>query len=272
VLTAEQVRFYETFGFLVVKEAFSPAEIAAIGDSFDQVLDEDRWGNDFPGDERQEVQGFLEQRADLYRLLEDDRIFTSVEQLLGPGFVWIGSDGNLYVGDTRWHRDSQESYQRVKVAFYLDPVDEDTGCLRVMPGSHLPGMIELLRRESWPDAEPALSGYRLPGRDLPYFPLVSEPGDLVFFSAQLFHASYGGANGRRMFALRFGAKPSEPAHYAHLRWSYEHNLEKAAKANSRYAGTPGFVPRDRVYSEEFFRSDSPRIRSMVAELVELGFR
>jgi hypothetical protein len=95
---------------------------------------------------------------------------------------------------------------------------------------------------------------------------------LVFFSAQIFHASYGGATGRRMFALRFGAKPSDEAHYAHLRWSYDGNLQKAANANSRYAGTPGYVPRDRVYSEAFLHNDSPRIRSMVAELNELGFR
>ena len=37
-------------------------------------------------------------------MAEDNRIDCTVEQLLGPDFVWIGSDGSMYVGDTRGMR------------------------------------------------------------------------------------------------------------------------------------------------------------------------
>ena len=49
----------------------------------------------------------------------------------------MGSDGNLYAGDTGWHWDGwHRDITHIKMAFYLDPVARDTGCLRVIPGSH----------------------------------------------------------------------------------------------------------------------------------------
>ena len=91
-----------------------------------------------------------------------------------------------------------------KVAFYLDPVTRDTGCLRVIPGSHKRGDVfadgvqpiaedsrEGRTENLWgvsPDAVPAIS-------------LDSEPGDLVIFDHRLKHASFGGGNRRRMFTL-----------------------------------------------------------------------
>ncbi len=90
MLTQQQVNHFETFGFIVWREAFSPDEIASISQQFDDVLAEDRHGNGFAGDKRQGVLGFLEQRKGLSELVEDDRIYTSVEQLLGPSSC--GSD------------------------------------------------------------------------------------------------------------------------------------------------------------------------------------
>ena len=47
----------------------------------------------------------------------------------------MGSDGNYYVGDTTWH----EGILHIKIAFYQDSLTDQTGCLRVIPGSHRPG-------------------------------------------------------------------------------------------------------------------------------------
>src|SRR5207253_9639051 len=98
-----------------------------------------RRGGPFSGERRRMVYGAIEER--LPWLFEDDRIFEAVEQLLGSHFVWIASDSNLYVGDTGWHPDSGSSpfemgYDSLKIAVYLDPVDRNSGCLRVIPGSH----------------------------------------------------------------------------------------------------------------------------------------
>lgn len=60
-----------------------------------------------------------------------------VSSILSSDFNYTVSEGNLYVGDTQWHSDSSETgkYRSLKAAFYLDQVDFESGCLRVLPGS-----------------------------------------------------------------------------------------------------------------------------------------
>ena len=81
---------------------------------------------------------FIDQHEYLCGLLDDPRIEGIGSALLGDDFNYTGSDGNYYVGDTRWHSDGyrDKKYVSLKMAFYLDPVTRDTGCLRVVPGSH----------------------------------------------------------------------------------------------------------------------------------------
>jgi len=263
MLTEQQLAFFDVFGFFVAHEAFSSDEMATIIEQFGAALDDDRQGTAFSGERRQGVLGFLEQREGLFPLLEDDRIFGSVEQILGPGFVWIGSDGNLYVGNTAWHPDNPTTYRRLKVAFYLDHVTKDSGCLRVIPGSHHPGYADLLRQHP-PREDPAESPYGVAGSEIPAYPLESCPGDVVFFNQALFHSSYGGRAGRRMFTLNFGSKPTSESHYDNLRRTYEGNVATTERLGS--------TSRDRIYTDTFLRSESPRIQSMVAEIKTLGFR
>src|SRR5690348_11484420 len=106
MLTAEQRSFYDTFGFLVFPRLFSPEETSEISRLFEEVIEEARRGKPFLGEKRQMVLGFVEQRPGLAKLVEDDRIYDVIADLLGPDFVWITSDGNLYVGDTDWHPDA----------------------------------------------------------------------------------------------------------------------------------------------------------------------
>ena len=196
MLTKEQIAHFETFGFVIRRHCFSESEMEEICRAFDDVLTEDRQGQPFDGAARQAVLGIIEKRPLLSGLVEDDRIYQPLEQLLGPGFVWIGSDGNLYVGDTGWHPDGSDlDYGRIKVALYLDTVTKDTGCLRVVPGSHrmpLHGALDPLKGQRRdPDHRP----FGTDGSGLPCFPLESEPGDVVFFNQNLWHAAYGGRTG-----------------------------------------------------------------------------
>ncbi len=264
MLSEQQVAHFETFGFVVLRQAFSPQATADIIRNFDEVLAEDRHGQTFAGEKRQIVLGFIEQRPLLTGLVESDLIFEAMEQLLGPGFVWVGSDGNLYVGDTGWHPDSAHpTYRRIKVALYLDPVTKDTGCLRVIPGSHrAPFHQTLAPLHHGPD--PATTPYGMPARDIPCFPLESQPGDVVMFDQNTWHSSFGGKTGRRMFTLNFAARPTTPEHEAMLRKMYNANLA--------YTQTEAYTRTARVYTDDFLHSDHPRIRSMADKLVELGFR
>lgn len=263
MLTQQQRNHFATFGFFVWRQAFSPAEISDIERQFESVLAADRGGHDFEGKHRQGVHGFVEQRPELIRLVEDERIYSAVEELLGADFVWIGSDGNLYVGDTHWHPDNPQPYQRLKVAFYLDPVTKDTGCLRVIPGSHRPQLAEVLR-QSPPGADASSSPYGIDPAQVPCFPLESTPGDVVFFNQGVWHSAFGGRVGRRMFTLNFGAKPACEADYENLRRTYQSNLRNVRELQYTQTG--------RVYTDLFLNSSSAKIRRMTEEISRMGLR
>jgi ectoine hydroxylase-related dioxygenase (phytanoyl-CoA dioxygenase family) len=210
------------------------------------------------------VLGFIEKRPLLTHLVEDDRIYEPLEQLLGPGFVWVGSDGNLYVGDTNWHPDgSNLGYMRIKVAFYLDPVTKETGCLRVIPGSHRPPLHEDLKPLMERRGEPVTS-FAVAPREIPCFPLESQPGDVVFFNQNLWHSAFGGRTGRRMFTMNFAAQPAEESQIGYLQRVYQSNL--------KHVETMQYTQNARVYEDSFLYSDRPRIQGMVEKLVELGFK
>jgi hypothetical protein len=265
MLTEQQRNHFETFGYLLMKGCYSEEEIRNITLAFDQVLDDDRQGEAFAGEKRQAVLGCVEKHQVLCNLVTDDRIFDPIHALLGDDFVWIGSDGNLYVGNTGWHPDgSQLEYARVKVAFYLDPVRRESGCLRVIPGSHILPLHEAVKPLSSQRADLAVSPFGVDAEEVPSVPLESNPGDMVCFNQNLWHASFGGEKGRRMFTLNFGEKPRTDDHIAYLKRTYESNLGFVKSMQHTQTG--------RVYEESFLDSDSPRIRGMVSKLIELGFK
>ncbi len=112
----------------------------------------------------------------------------------------MGSDGNLYAGDTSWHSDGwHREITHIKLAFYLDPVGRDTGCLRVIPGSHRIGdkFSDALQAEIYQSQE----NWNLPDRDAPCVALETRPGDVVLFNHNLKHSAFGGSARRRMFTI-----------------------------------------------------------------------
>ena len=49
MITAEQLAYFETFGYLVLRQAFSKEEMNAISEEFDRMLYEERRESPFPG-------------------------------------------------------------------------------------------------------------------------------------------------------------------------------------------------------------------------------
>ncbi len=255
MLTEEQAAHFRTFGFLVRRALFSSEEMKAIERDFDEVMAEERNGEPFTGEKSQTVLWFLEHRPSLTSLAEDDRIYNAVEQLLGPDFLWVLSDGNMYVGDTQWHSATDGAppvLDHVKVVIYPDPLTEDTGCLRVIPGSHRPEYQQHLRalREQFDD--PGKRPFGVVGADVPAYALESEPGDVVFTSENLWHASFGGRPGRRMFNMNYYENPTTAEQVQHV-------LDKSRMTKAM------FHPH-----ETFLNSERPRIRGMVRKYIELG--
>jgi hypothetical protein len=198
MLTAQQLTFFKTFGYLSFPGLFADS-ITSIQQDFETVWAGQGGGHaGKPHDHQQRscIGGFIDLSPTLCQLLDDPRVLGIATDLVGEDFSYMGSDGNFYVGDTQWHSDGAHTeILHIKLAFYLDPLRRDSGCLRVIPGSHLVG-------DAYADGLSARLGeLGLPGKDIPAMALEVKPGDVVLFNHNLKHASFGGNARRRMFTM-----------------------------------------------------------------------
>lgn len=201
-LTEQQIRHFETFGYLAFPGLMAD-RIDAITRDFEALWESrggGHHGQPHDGKQRSCIAPFIDQSEALSALVDDPRILGIASDLLGDDFNYMGSDGNYYAGDTDWHSDGWHSTLRhVKIAFYLDPLTRDTGCLRVIPGSHRIGdrFADSLQQQVGRSRE--LWG--LEGPEVPAVALETQPGDLVCFNHNTKHASFGGGARRRMFTI-----------------------------------------------------------------------
>ena len=270
MLTKGQLAHFETFGFLVLRQAFSSAEMKAFIDAADEIwaVDDGMSVGSGENNSATSVRAIVERHPKLTSLAEDDRIYGTLEKLLGPGFIWAFSEGQRGRISTSWHNDrpgkNQNKYTRIKVHLYLEPTTKETGAIRVIPGSHRSPYHESLeplmnrhmhKNDAMKDKEGGVgNNHTLPfgveGPDIPCYAFESNPGDVIFFHQNIFHAVYGGLGERRRYiAMKFAAKPTTDEHI------------RLIKEHTEYVFHP---------HEAFLNSDRPRIRGMVENLEALG--
>ena len=162
-LSAPEVEHFLAFGFVTVRQLFTPHETLLLRRGLDDALTEERGGGQFTGCSRETVHNWWVGQPLTEFIQTDPRVLERCEQLLGPGFTGShndhsNDDGNVYVGDTQWHADMGwdpkipqgrtdplraaaaageapdnahlHMFPSLKVAFYLDPVTAATGALR----------------------------------------------------------------------------------------------------------------------------------------------
>ncbi len=201
-LTAQQLTFFKTFGYLAFPGLMKD-RINDIVREFEAVFIKHGGGHDgkpHDGKRRSCIVPFIDQSEYLSSLLDDPRIHGLAASLLGDDFNFMPSDGNYYAGDTGWHSDGwHPETLHIKIAFYLDPLTRDSGCLRVIPGSHKVGdaFSESVNKEIYKCEET----WGLHGRDVPATALETVPGDIVVFNHNTKHAAFNGSGWRRMFTM-----------------------------------------------------------------------
>jgi hypothetical protein len=201
-LSPAQLSFFHTFGFLSMPGLLDD-RIARIIEEFEvlwALQGGGHFGQAHDGKRRSCIAPCIDRSVYLSTMLDDPRLEGIATSILGDDFNYMGSDGNLYAGDTGWHSDGwHRDIVHIKMAFYLDPVARDTGCLRVIPGSHKIGdhFSDSLQREIYQ----AEKSWALHGRDVPCVALESRPGDVVIFNHNTKHAAFGGSARRRMFTM-----------------------------------------------------------------------
>lgn len=254
MITKEQIAHFETFGFLVLRQAFSPEEIERILSRYEHI----RLGQtpliEEAADGKTVTRAYeyvVETDPELAKLAEDDRIYETIEQLLGRGFIWTGSEWISGRSQAPWHADRQDRtdlyYTTIKVHLYLDLTKKETCALRVIPGSHRSPFHEtlmpLLHEEN-------VRPYGMDGPSIPCYAFESKPGDVIFFNQFLLHSVFGSLeNERRYVALKFGAR---------------------IRNEDDIAALMRYKPDGRILKphEAFVTSKSARIKGMVEAFVE----
>ncbi len=257
VLSDEEKQRFQTVGFLVFRQLLSPSDMAEIDAAFMRVISGPAAELGYDGTSRLSIVPFIEGDDKLIELFDDSRINDIVDGLIGEDGVYHGSDGNYYVGNTRWHPDSgAPEYRTIKVALYLDSVGENSGCLSVIPGSHHSSYHAAIQ-QAFESGLYDRHSPDVPGR----YPLVSEPGDVVVFHHSVFHSSWGGKRDRRMFTMNYDSDPKLPWQQVYLKGLVE---SVVLNKSSRKGG--------RIYTDRLVETAGPRRMKRLSKLIEWGFQ
>ena len=219
---ADLVKHYEEEGYAIVRGFFTPSEVQTIAGAIDRIHAEGvahgrsfRHGNLFynvaPGAAGASIvrmaQWFSYHDAVLNAVRLDTRFADLLAPLLGHDLKqiinqihWKEPHG---ASDFAWHQDARfrrprEAYRHlaksyIQTGLAIDPHTRESGCMRIVPGSHHRGAIDL-------DCSHAVLGHSLDDSALveaglspdAVIDLVLEPGDLALWSPYLVHGS--GAN------------------------------------------------------------------------------
>ena len=207
-------------GYAIVRGFFDPVEIIEIGQALDQLHDEGvqhgrcfRHGNLFYNVARERDGGeplvrMVQWPSYHQPVLNAVRLDTRFAELLDP---LIGNDlkqiinqvhwkvpGSL--GDFAWHQDSRfrrppSAYRNLGMAYgqtglAIDPHTPESGCMRIIPRSHLRGDLSMDASRKALGVEMTDSALEQVGlSEVDAIDLVLEPGDLALWSPYLVHGS-----------------------------------------------------------------------------------
>ena len=213
--------FFATFGYLVLPGVLADA-IRWVSEEFEAVW-RDR-GVVHDGTKRSCIVPFIDQRERLCTLLDHPGIGPRRRACWARKPTTSAATATTTPATRGWHSDGFHHVGRyLKVALYLDPVTRDTGCLRVIPGTHrLEAEQGWAARQARPVARAV--GHRAARRAVRG--AGDAPGDVVAFNHNLMHASFGGSTRRRMFTLNFCSHCETPAEIE--------DLERFINAQARF--------------------------------------
>jgi len=220
MLTELEVTLFRVFGFVKIAGLLSADDLSAINADFDVGL-ADAEGTMERASFRKQL-NWWNLRPDtpfLAGLMEDPRFVNRAKQLLGENIVGLFSASNSFDGDrTDWHPDSdQPNWRGLKFGIYPQALDETTGALRLIPGSHQEPLHSGMKGVPLKDSFLTAEGMNVDEQDglwvneVPSHIAAVEPGDVLIFDNYTWHGSYGGKENRRLVTMGYCAAPTTPA-------------------------------------------------------------
>jgi hypothetical protein len=216
MLTEDHVAQFELFGFVILRNIFTDAELKTLREEFNHAAT--RHGKEVGSFDGENLHNFsmLGEDTPFYSsLLEDPRFYGPAAQLFGDDIFGLEVNSYRYVGNTSWHfNDGSPNIYGYGPKYQFPvfgPVTAETGALRVIPGSHKdPWQSELTRW--WPLARASASKER--AREyldkVPCYVTECDPGDAVLFDMRIVHGTFGGSVDRKVSAVTYYHYPKTP--------------------------------------------------------------
>lgn len=192
VLTRAQIESYRRDGFLFPVTVMSEDEAAGFRVRYEAA--ETRWPDAMQGANRNNAHLNIKV---LDELTHHPVILDAVEDLLGPDLLICGTV--LFIkeagdpGFVSWHQDARymgiEPYEQATTVWLaLSPSTIETGCMRMMPGSHTLGVQT--HEDTYDDQNILTRGQQVNGVDeQDAVDLVLRPGQMSFHHPAVIHAS-----------------------------------------------------------------------------------
>lgn len=193
---------YREHGYAVLKGAIPPPAMAMLTAELDGALRRSYGDATGAANHEQAVLTLGQDTPILAQALEQPFLHGPAQALFGDDVLGIACYGTSHTGDTGWHCDSpREHPQGVKFSIYVGPTREDSGALRVWPGSHRSPVHEEARAGTTSGVADA---------DVPATVCPSDPGDVIVFDLRLFHCALGGGGDRRVINAFYYRNPATP--------------------------------------------------------------
>ena len=200
-LKEEQLKTYEADGFVIARGMFDDQEIGLLGRAAreDRELDRHSWGVGDGEGGTVRLSLWNHPGDTIYGMFaRSETIVNSAEKILGGEVYHYHS--KMIMKDARvggawaWHQDYGYWYQNgvlfpmLTSAFIaVDPATRENGCMQVLKGSHLMGRVDHVLTGDQAGAN--MERVREAEKVLERVYVEMDPGDVLFFHANLLHRS-----------------------------------------------------------------------------------
>jgi phytanoyl-CoA hydroxylase len=224
----DQIEFYREYGFLVVDDAFDPAEVQTALDGLLYLIEGNRpdfRGTQFeakvrkilptiPVERRQDyvrkLIGYVDFEPRLKTMAWHPALIEAVTRLIGEApALWANQallKPPLIGREKPWHQD--HAYFNLPMGtpvigcwIALDEALPENGCMHIIPGSHREGPVVHFKRRDWQICDDHVAVGKITAVPL-------RPGGLLFFDGLMHHGTPPTTSPRRRRALQFHYYPA----------------------------------------------------------------